>query len=58
VTIRPREQYEALQAARSREATAGYKVDYGKRAGVAEKPREDTRISAFARLMTPLAPAA
>jgi transposase len=97
VTIRPREQYEALGTARLREATAGYKEDYGKRAGVegtisqgvracglrrsryageakthlqhlataaavnvlrigdwlAEKPREQTRQSAFARLMTP-----
>jgi len=97
VTIRPREQYEALGMARRREATAEYKVDYGKRAAVegtisqgvracglrrsryageakthlqhlataaalnvlrignwlAEKPREQTRTSAFARLMAP-----
>jgi transposase len=102
VTIRPREQYEALEAARSREKTAEYKEDYGKRAGVegtisqgvracglrrsryggeaktrlqhlataaamnvlrisdwlAQKPREQTRTSAFARLMIPLATAA
>jgi transposase len=97
VTIRPRQQYEALGAARLREATAEYQEDYGRRAGVegtisqgvracglrraryageakthlrhlataaavnvvrisawlAEKPREQTRTSAFARLMTP-----
>jgi transposase len=97
VTIRPREQYEALGMARLRETTAEYKADYGKRAGVegtisqgvracglrrsryageakthlqhlataaalnvvrigdwlAEKPREQTRTSAFARLMAP-----
>jgi transposase len=102
VTIRPREQYEALQAGRLREKTAGYKEEYGKRAGVegtisqgvracglrrsryageakthlqhlataaalnvlrigdwlAEKPREQTRTSAFAKLMTSLATAA
>jgi transposase len=34
VTIRPREQYEALGTARLREATAGYQEEYGKRAGV------------------------
>jgi len=98
VTIRPREQYEALRTARLREATVEYEEEYGKRAGVegtisqgvrvcglrrsryageakthlqhvataaalnllrisdwlAEKPREQTRKSAFARLMTPL----
>jgi transposase len=102
VTIRPREQYEALGAARSREKTAEYKEGYGKRAGVegtisqgvracgprrsryageakthlqhlataaavnvlrigdwlAQKPREQTRTSPFARLMIPLATAA
>ena len=102
MTIRPREQYEALQAGRLREKTAGYKEEYGKRAGMegtisqgvracglrrsryageakthlqhlataaalnvlrigdwlAEKPREQTRTSAFARLMIPLATAA
>ena len=102
VTIRPREQYEALELARRREGTSEYKEGYGKRAGVegtitqgvracgmrrsryageakthlqhlataaalnvlrigdwlAEKPREQTRASAFARLMTPLAAAA
>jgi transposase len=98
VSIRPREQYEALGTARLREATVEYKEDYGKRAGVegtisqgvrvcglrrsryaveakthlqhlataaamnvlricdwlVEKPREQTRKSAFAQLMTPL----
>ncbi len=34
VTIRPREQYEALGTARLREATAEYQEDYGQRAGV------------------------
>src|SRR2546426_11506387 len=34
VTIRPREQYEALGTARLREATTEFKKDYGKRAGV------------------------
>ena len=102
VTIRPREQYEALELARRREGTTEYKEDYGKRAGVegtisqgvrvcgmrrsryageakthvqhlataaalnvlrigdwlAGKPREQTRTSAFARLMAPLATAA
>lgn len=102
VTIRPREQYEALEAARAREKTVEYKEDYGKRAGVegtisqgvracglrrsryageaktrlqhlatasamnvlrigdwlAQKPREQTRTSAFARLMIPMATAA
>jgi transposase len=102
VSIRPRERYEALAAARLRETTAQFKEDYGKRAGVegtisqgvrvcgmrrsryagqakthlqhlataaalnvlrigdwlAEKPREQTRTSAFARLMAPLATAA
>jgi transposase len=97
VTIRPREQYEALGTARLREATVEYKEDYGKRAGVegtisqgvracglrrsryageakthlqhlatatavnvlrisdwlSEKPREQTRTSAFTRLMAP-----
>ena len=97
VTIRPRDQYEALRTARLREATVAYREEYGKRAGVegtisqgvracglrrsryageakthlqhvataaavnvlhisawlAEKPREQTRKSAFARLMTP-----
>jgi transposase len=102
VTIRPREQYEALAAARQREQTTEFKQAYAKRAGMegtisqgvracgmrrcryagqakthlqhlataaalnvlrigdwlAEKPREQTRTSAFARLMTPLATAA
>jgi transposase len=97
VTIRPREQYEALGMARLREGTATFKEDYAKRAGVegtisqgvracglrrsryageakthlqhlataaalnvlrigdwlAGKPREQTRISAFVRLMAP-----
>jgi hypothetical protein len=34
VTIRPREQYETLAAARLRQTTAQFKEDYGKRAGV------------------------
>jgi transposase len=102
VTIRPREQYEALGLARLREGTAEYQRDYGKRAGVegtisqgvrvcglrrsryagqakthlqhlataaalnvlrigdwlAQEPREQTRTSAFAQLMAPLATAA
>jgi transposase len=102
VTIRPREQYEALGLARLREGTADFKEDYGKRAGVegtisqgvrvcglrrsryagqakthlqhlataaalnvlriggwlAEKPREQTRTSAFAQLMARPATAA
>jgi len=102
VSIRPRERYEALAAARARETTEQFKEDYAKRAGVegtisqgvracgmrrsryagqakthlqhlataaalnvlrigdwlAEKPREQTRTSAFARLMAPLATAA
>jgi transposase len=97
ITVRPREQYEALHAARSREASEEYRSDYKRRAGIegtisqgvrtcglrrsryigeakahlqhiataaainvsriadwlAEKPREVTRTSAFARLMAP-----
>jgi transposase len=97
VTLRPREQYEALEAARSREGTEEFRQEYAKRAGVEgtishgvracglrrsryvgeakthlqhvatgaainvirisswllEKPREQTRTSAFARLMAP-----
>jgi transposase len=97
ITVRPRDQYEALHAARSREASAEYRADYNRRAGIegtisqgvracglrrsryigeakahlqhiataaainvsriadwlAEKPREVTRTSAFARLMAP-----
>jgi hypothetical protein len=34
VTIRPRDQYEALRTARLREATVAYREEYGKRAGV------------------------
>jgi len=34
LTIRPKEQYEALQAARKREETAEFKVQYTKRAGI------------------------
>jgi transposase len=102
VTIRPREQYEALGLARVREGTAEYQRDYGKRAGVegtvsqgvrvcglrrsryagqakshlqhlataaalnvlrigdwlSQEPREQTRTSAFARLMARPATAA
>jgi transposase len=97
VTLRPREQYEALESARSREGTEEFRQEYAKRAGVEgtishgvrtcglrrsryigeakthlqhvatgaainvirisswllEKPREQTRTSAFARLMAP-----
>jgi transposase len=95
--VRPRDQYEALHAARSREASEEYRVEYSRRAGIegtisqgvrtcglrrsryigeakahlqhiataaainvtrisdwlGERPREVTRTSAFARLMTP-----
>jgi transposase len=34
VTIRPREQYEALQAARSRESSPEYRAEYHRRAGI------------------------
>jgi transposase len=97
ITVRPRDQYEALQAARSREASEEYRAEYNRRAGIegtisqgvrtcglrrsryigeakahlqhiataaainvsrisdwlAERPREVTRTSAFARLMAP-----
>jgi transposase len=97
ITVRPRDQYEALQAARSREASEEYRSEYNRRAGIegtisqgvracglrrsryigeakahlqhiataaainvsrisdwlAERPREVTRTSAFARLMAP-----
>jgi transposase len=95
--VRPRDQYEALHAARPREASAEYRADDNRRAGIegtisqgvrtcglrrsryigeakahlqhiataaainvsrisdwlAERPREVTRTSAFARLMAP-----
>jgi transposase len=95
VTLRPRQQYEALQAARAREETEEFRQSYAKRAGIegtishgvrtcglrrsryvgeakthlqhvatgaainvirisnwlSEKPREQTRTSAFARLI-------
>jgi transposase len=97
VTLRPREQYEALETARAREGSEEFRQAYAKRAGVEgtishgvrtcglrrsryvgeakthlqhlatgaainvirisswlmERPREQTRISAFAKLMTP-----
>jgi transposase len=97
ITVRPRDQYEALHAARSREASEEYRSEYNRRAGIegtisqgvrtcglrrsryigeakarlqhvataaainvtrisdwlADKPREVTRTSAFARLMAP-----
>jgi transposase len=97
ITVRPRDQNEALQAARSREASEEYLIEYNRRAGIegtisqgvracglrrsryigeakahlqhiataaainvsrisdwlAERPREVTRTSAFARLMAP-----
>jgi transposase len=34
ITIRPRDQYEALQAARSRESSEEYRTEYNKRAGI------------------------
>jgi transposase len=34
ITVRPRDQYEALQAARSREASEEYRSDYRRRAGI------------------------
>jgi transposase len=34
ITVRPREQYEALQAAREREQTEAYAAEYARRAGV------------------------
>ena len=34
VTIRPREQYEALRAARSRESSPEYRAEYHRRAGI------------------------
>src|SRR5208337_152326 len=34
ITVRPRDQYEALHAARSREASAEYRSDYKRRAGI------------------------
>jgi transposase len=96
ITVRPRDQHEALQAARSRESSEGYRAEYNRRAGIegtisqgvrafglrrsryvaeakahlqhvatatainvarisdwlTKKPREVTRTSAFARLMT------
>ena len=95
ITVRPRDQYEALHAARSREASEEYRAEYNRRAGIegtisqgvrtgglrrsryigeakahlqhvataaainvsrisdwlADRPREVTRASAFARLM-------
>jgi transposase len=96
ITVHPRDQYEALQAARSREASEEYRAEYSRRAGIegmisrgvrtcclrrsryigeakahlqhiataainvtrisdwlADRPREVTRTSAFARLMAP-----
>ena len=34
ITVRPRDQYEALHAARSREASAEYRAEYNRRAGI------------------------
>jgi transposase len=34
ITIRPRDQYEALQAARSRESSPEYRAEYSRRAGI------------------------
>jgi transposase len=34
ITVRPRDQYEALQAARSRETSAEYRAEYNRRAGI------------------------
>jgi transposase len=34
ITIRPRDQYEALQAARSRESSPEYRAEYNRRAGI------------------------
>jgi transposase len=97
ITVRPGDQYEALHAARSREASAEYRAEYSRRAGIegpisqgvracglrrsryigeakahlqhiataaainvsrisdwlAERPREVTRTSTFAKLMAP-----
>jgi transposase len=34
ITVRPRDQYEALEAARSREASEEYRLEYNRRAGI------------------------
>ena len=49
ITIRPREQYEALQAARSRETSAEYRAEYHRRAGIEETISQGVRTCGLRR---------
>jgi transposase len=50
VTVRPRDQYEALQAARSREVSPGFRAEYGRRAGIEGTISQGVRASGLRRL--------
>lgn len=49
ITIRPREQYEALQAARSRESSAEYRAEYRRRAGIEGTISQGVRVFGLRR---------
>src|SRR5262249_3805282 len=49
ITVRPRDQYEALQAARSREASEEYRAEYSRRAGIEGTISQGVRASGLRR---------
>jgi transposase len=49
IAVRPRDQYEALQAARSREASEEYRVEYDRRAGIEGTISQGVRTSGLRR---------
>ena len=50
ITVRPRDQYEALQAARSREVSEEYRAEYNRRAGIEGTISQGVRACGLRRL--------
>jgi transposase len=50
VTVRPRDQFEALEAARSREASEEYRLEYNRRAGIEGTISQGVRACGLRRL--------
>jgi hypothetical protein len=49
ITVRPRDQYETLHAARSREASEEYRAEYSRRAGIEGTISQAVRICGLRR---------
>jgi transposase len=50
ITVRPRDQYEALQAARSREVSPGFRAEYSRRVGIEGTISQGVRACGLRRL--------